>query len=56
MKSVHKGLRAREITKDTYGRLQCARCEAELSKRSDDGTFGAIWCCETCSREWQQFD
>ncbi|MFB6218697.1 MAG: HVO_0758 family zinc finger protein [Halobacteriaceae archaeon] len=56
MESVRKGLRAGDITKDTYDRLQCARCEAHLSTQDDPDEVGSLRICPDCGREWRQVD
>jgi len=56
MRSVRKGLREGEITKDTYDRLQCGDCETSLSTRDDPGDVGSVRVCPDCGREWRQVD
>jgi ribosomal protein S27AE len=56
MDSVRKGLRAGDIAKDTYGRLQCGTCETTLSKRDDPDDVGAVRACPDCGREWRRLD
>jgi len=54
MRSVRKGLRAREIVKDTYDRLTCATCEVRLAKRDDPSMLGMVRTCPECGRSWEQ--
>lgn len=54
MDSVRKGLRADDIEKDTYGRLVCAECEAELGTRDDPDDVGTVRACPDCGSEWRQ--
>jgi ribosomal protein S27AE len=56
MDSVRKGLRAGDIVKDTYDRLQCGACETTLSKQDDPDDVGAIRTCPDCGREWRRLD
>lgn len=54
MESVRKGLRAGDIEKDTYGRLECAACGTQLGRRDSDEEVGAVRLCADCGREWKQ--
>lgn len=54
MPSVQKGLREGEIRKDTYGRLECAECGAQLDQRNDPDELGSVHTCPDCEREWQR--
>ena len=54
MRSVRKGLRAREIEKDTYDRLTCTACGVQLTTREDPEMLGMIRTCPECGREWEQ--
>lgn len=54
MRSVRKGLRAGEITKDTYDRLECADCGVQLKLRDDPDEVGAVRVCPECGREWRR--
>ena len=54
MISVRKGLRAGEISKDTYDRLVCAECGVDLGKRADPEDQGVIRYCPRCAREWRR--
>lgn len=56
MQSVRKGLRAGDIGKDTYGRLECSACGTQLKKRNDPDEVGVIRYCQDCGREWQRVD
>lgn len=56
MESVRKGLRAGDITKDTYDRLQCGVCESQLSTDDDPQEVGSVRTCPDCGREWHQVD
>jgi predicted RNA-binding Zn-ribbon protein involved in translation (DUF1610 family) len=56
MESVRKGLRAGDITKDTYDRLQCEACGSHLSTRDDPEEVGSVRACPDCGREWHQVD
>jgi len=54
MRSVRKALRAGEIEKGTYDRLECAECGATLKSRNDPDELGVIRSCHNCDREWQE--
>lgn len=54
MQSVRKGLRAGDITKDTYGRLECAECGIRLKTRDDPDELGSVRFCPECDREWHR--
>ncbi len=54
MQSVQKGLRAGEIAKDTYDRLECAECGVQLTTKNDPEEVGSVRACPECGREWQQ--
>lgn len=54
MKSVQKGLRAGEITKDTYDRLECANCDIQLATKNDPDDIGSVRTCPQCGQEWRQ--
>ncbi|MFT4944210.1 MAG: rRNA maturation endonuclease Nob1 [Halovenus sp.] len=54
MDSVRKGLRAGDIEKDTYERLQCAACEASLETRDDPDNVGQVRTCPECGSEWRR--
>jgi predicted RNA-binding Zn-ribbon protein involved in translation (DUF1610 family) len=56
MESIRKGLRAGDLEKDTYDRIQCAACGENLSKRDDPDEVGAVRFCPDCGREWHQVD
>lgn len=54
MQSVQKGLRAGEIAKDTYDRLECAECGIQLTTKNDPDDVGSVRTCPECGREWRQ--
>lgn len=54
MDTVRQGLRADQITKDTYERLQCSDCEERLKTRNDPDEIGSVRFCPECDREWKQ--
>jgi NAD-dependent SIR2 family protein deacetylase len=54
MRSVRKGLRAGEIEKGLYDRLECTACEEKLTTENDSDLLGVIRTCPECSREWQE--
>ena len=54
MKSVRKGLRAGEIEKDVYERLNCAECGEELATKNDPDEIGTVRGCPECGREWKK--
>lgn len=55
MDSVHRGLRGKQLEKDTYGRLYCKACGARLTRRLADSSFGSVRTCPDCEREWLSF-
>lgn len=54
MKSTRKGLRAGEITKDTYERLVCAECEQTLATENPVDEVYTIRRCPDCGSEWKE--
>lgn len=54
MKSVRRGLREGELVKDTYERLNCERCDAELKTRNDPDEIGSVRVCPDCESEWKE--
>ncbi len=54
MDSVRKGLRAGDIEKDTYERLNCAACEVTLETKNDPDALGTVRRCPDCGTEWQR--
>lgn len=54
MKTVRKGLRDGDITKDTYERLTCADCEKALGTRNDPEEIGSVRACPECGTEWKE--
>jgi predicted RNA-binding Zn-ribbon protein involved in translation (DUF1610 family) len=54
MDTVRQGLRASQITKDTYERLMCAECGERLKTRNDPDQIGVVRHCPDCGREWKQ--
>lgn len=56
MESVRKGLRAGQIDKDTYGRLECSNCGVRLGKKEDDDGMGFLHSCSECGRVWRRVD
>lgn len=53
MDSVQAGLRARDIEKDTYGRLLCAECDEQLDTQPDPDTKESIVVCPACGKNWR---
>jgi len=56
MESVRKALRAGQIDKDTYGRLECTQCEVQLGKKEDEDGVGSLHTCPECGRVWRRVD
>lgn len=56
MESVRKGLRAGQIDKDTYGRLECSNCDVGLTKKEDEDGMGYLHTCPDCGRVWRRVD
>lgn len=56
MESVRKGLRAGQIDKDTYGRLECSNCDVGLTKKEDVDGMGYLHTCPDCGRVWRRVD
>jgi rRNA maturation endonuclease Nob1 len=54
MDSVQKGLRAGDLERDTYERLQCTACEATLNTKDDPEEVGQIRTCPVCGGEWRR--
>jgi len=54
MQSVRKGLRAGDLQKDTYERLQCTACETTLQTRDDPDEVGQVRFCPDCEAEWRR--
>ena len=54
MESVRKGLRAGDLQKDTYERLQCTACDAVLDTEDDPDNVGQIRSCPGCGAEWRR--
>lgn len=54
MQSVRSGLRAGDITRDTYRRLSCVSCEKQLRTIDDPDELGSIRQCPECGRSWRQ--
>jgi len=54
MESTRKGLRSGAIEKDTYERLTCADCDAQLATENDPEEIGRIRFCPECGREWKE--
>lgn len=53
MESVRKGLRAGDLEKDTYERLQCSACEVTLETEDDPDGVGQIRSCPGCGSAWR---
>lgn len=53
VKSVRKGLRDGDITKDTYERLTCAECDQSLKTTNDPDELFSVRVCPDCGREWK---
>jgi DNA-directed RNA polymerase subunit RPC12/RpoP len=53
MESIRKALRAGDIEKDTYGRLNCAECGEQLGTRNDPDALGRVRVCPNCGSEWK---
>lgn len=56
MDTVRKGLRDGDITKDTYGRYQCATDGVVLKKQNDPDGMGSIRTCPDCGRRWRRLE
>ncbi|MDZ7702051.1 MAG: HVO_0758 family zinc finger protein [Halobacteriales archaeon] len=56
MESVRKGLRAGQLDKDTYGRLECSNCEVGLTKKEAEDDMGYLHTCPDCGRVWRRVD
>ncbi|MFB6120699.1 MAG: HVO_0758 family zinc finger protein [Halobacteriaceae archaeon] len=54
MDSVRKGLRAGDLEKDTYDRLVCADCGAELSTENEPDEVFSVRVCPECGQKWKQ--
>jgi predicted RNA-binding Zn-ribbon protein involved in translation (DUF1610 family) len=53
MRSVRKGLRDGELTKDTYERVTCAECGKTLKNRDDPDEVFSVRVCPECGTEWK---
>lgn len=53
METVRKGLRNGDLDQDTYGRLECTECGAQLDTRDDPDGIGSIRRCPDCGQEWR---
>jgi len=56
MDSVRKGLRAGDLTKDTYERLRCVACEVTLDTKDDPDEVGTVRTCPACGSTWRRLD
>lgn len=54
MKSTRKGLRANELYKDNYERLNCTECEVTLKKENSDDEVFALRTCPECGKAWKE--
>lgn len=54
MDTVRQGLRADQLTKDTYERLECSKCNERLKTRNDPDEVGSVRFCPECGTEWKQ--
>lgn len=54
MQSTRKGLREGELSKDTYGRLNCAACEKTLATKNASDEVFTLRRCPDCGREWKE--
>jgi methionyl-tRNA synthetase len=54
MDTVHQGIRAGDIEKDTYERLICSHCEASLATQDNPEGVGKLRACPECGREYKQ--
>lgn len=54
MKSVRKGLRAGELERDTYDRLVCSACDAQLGRRDDPDEIYTVRTCPECGASYKQ--
>lgn len=54
MDSVRDGLRAQDLTKDTFDRLLCAECDRPLKTRNDPDELWSIRFCPECGTEWRE--
>lgn len=55
MDSVQQGLRKGELRRDTFNRLQCATCEAELGRDNETESVGTVRVCPDCESVWEEF-
>ncbi|WP_197052500.1 HVO_0758 family zinc finger protein [Halobellus rufus] len=54
MKTTRKGLRAGELEKDTYGRLNCKECGESLKTKNDPDEVYTVRRCPDCEQEWKE--
>ena len=54
MKSVRRGLRDGELSKDTFERLHCEPCDEELKTQNDPSEIGSVRICPQCEKKWKE--
>jgi len=54
METVRNGLRSEDLEKDTYDRLVCLSCEAELERAEDTDAIGTVRACPDCGTAWKE--
>lgn len=54
MDSVQAGLRADDLERDTYDRLQCTACGSVLKTQDDSEGIGRKRVCPDCRSEWRE--
>ncbi|MFB6135107.1 MAG: HVO_0758 family zinc finger protein [Halanaeroarchaeum sp.] len=55
MESVRKGLRKGDLERDTYDRLVCSDCDANLAREDDPDEIGSVRRCPECGATYQEF-
>lgn len=54
MDSVRKGLRAGELERDTYDRLVCSACGAQLARTDDQDEIYTVRTCPECETAYKE--
>ena len=54
MESVRKGLRAGKLERDTYDRLVCSACDAQLNRQDDPDEIYVVRECPDCGATFKQ--
>jgi DNA-directed RNA polymerase subunit RPC12/RpoP len=54
MESIRKGLRAGDLEKDVYERLNCTECGEQLATENDPDEIGTVRVCPECGTKWKQ--